>query len=142
MKRVIFVLVVLLFCTNSFANDDKEELFSTPQEVIHEYCDLWSQGDYEKMYMLLSKTVTLNLSFAEYEKIRISEQTKIGLPRKCTIKNQLQNIGNKSLWVVNITYENTIVGDITSNNWCEKIDKSWRISEGGLTNGILKNPFF
>ena len=142
MKNAIFVLVVLLVSTNCFADEHKENLFSTPQEVIHEYCDLWFEADYENMYSLLSRTVHRNLSFEDYEEMRILEETKIGLPKKCTIKDQLQNLGSKSLWSINITYENTIVGDITSNSWCEKRGKTWRISEGGLINGILKNPFF
>lgn len=139
MKKIILITILLLATAECFAIDRDKN--TTPQETIHQYCNSWFEADYENMYKLLSKSVSLEIDYINFEQMKVNEMVQIGLPNKCTILDKLTDNGNKSLWSVKISYENKVVGDIVSKNWCEKLGSSWKLSKGGLIGGVLRNPF-
>ena len=85
------------------------------------------------MYGALLESVRNSITFERFMKEYRAEQRILGLPIDSHIVDREQDLGYKSLWVIEITYENKKVDPLTVKVWCEKQGKVWRIAEGALS---------
>jgi len=85
------------------------------------------------MYGALLESVRSSIPFEHFMKEYRAEQRILGLPIHWRIVDREQDLGYKSLWMIEITYENKRIEPLTMQIWCEKQGRVWRIAEGALS---------